>query len=69
MYRVEIKKFSFIQLIEHQFNESRFFLFIYFLSIFSRYLSRSAHRTPHFTNPEFQFPQFKVLQSIFLFLM
>ena len=28
-------------------------------------LSRSAHRTPNFTNPEFQFPQFKVLQSVF----
>ena len=31
-------------------------------------LSRSAHRTPNFTNPELQFPQFKVLQSgFFLF--
>ena len=28
-------------------------------------ISRSAHRTPNFTNPEFQFPQFKVLQSVF----
>ena len=27
--------------------------------------SRSTHRTPNFTNPEFQFPQFKVLQSVF----
>ena len=26
-------------------------------------LSRSAHQTPNFTNPEFQFPQFKMLQS------
>ena len=31
-------------------------------------LSSSAHRTPNFMNPEFQFPQFKVLQSVFLFL-
>ena len=31
-------------------------------------ISRSAHRTPNFTNPEFQFPQFKVLQSVFFFL-
>ena len=28
-------------------------------------LSRTDHRTPNFRNPEFQFPQFKVLQSIF----
>ena len=28
-----------------------------------RQLSRSAHQTPNFTNPKFQFPQFKVLQS------
>ena len=28
-------------------------------------LSRSAHRTPNFANPEFQFLQFKVLQSVF----
>ena len=34
------------------------------------YVSRSAHRTPNFTNPKFQFPQFKVLQSgFFSFLM
>ena len=26
-----------------------------------------AHQIPHFTNPEFQFPQFKVLQSGFIF--
>jgi hypothetical protein len=32
-------------------------------------LSRSAHQTPKFTNPEFQFPQFKVLQSGFFFVM
>ena len=30
-------------------------------------ISRSAHRTPNLTNPEFQFPQFKVLQSGFFF--
>ena len=35
------------------------FEFLYFL------ISRSAHRTPNFMNPEFQFPQFKVLQSVF----
>ena len=28
-------------------------------------ISRSAHQTPNFTNPEFQFPQFQVLQSGF----
>ena len=28
-------------------------------------ISCSAHRSPNFTNPKFQFPQFKVLQSIF----
>ena len=33
----------------------------------STYLSRSAHRTPNFTKPEIQFPQFKVLQSVFLY--
>ena len=32
-------------------------------------LSRSAHRTPNFMNPEFQFPQYKVLQSVFFFLI
>ena len=31
----------------------------------SDYLSHSAHRTTNFMNPEFQFPQFKVLQSVF----
>ena len=30
-------------------------------------ISRSAHRTTNFTNPELQFPQFKVLQSVFIF--
>ena len=34
----------------------------------NKYISRSAHRTTNFMNPEFQFPQFKVLQSIFIFL-
>ena len=28
-------------------------------------VSRSAHGTPNFANPEFQFSQFKVLQSNF----
>ena len=32
------------------------------------WMSHSVHQKPNFTNPEFQFPQFKVLQSIFLFL-
>ena len=31
-------------------------------------LSRSAHQTPNFTNPEIQFPQFEVLQNVFFFL-
>ena len=35
-------------------------------SISSVFISRSAHRTPNFTDPEFQFPEFKVLQSGFL---
>ena len=35
-----------------------------FEHIFSQFLSHSAHRTPNFMNPQFQFPQFKVLQSI-----
>ena len=30
------------------------------MRIISHVLSCSAHRTPNFTNPEFQFPQFKV---------
>ena len=29
------------------------------------YVSHSAHRTTKFMNPEFQFPEFKVLQSVF----
>ena len=29
----------------------------------------SAHRTLNFTNPQFQFPQLKVLQSVFFFLI
>ena len=33
--------------------------------LFSRLVSRSAHQTPNFTNPKFQFPQFKVLQIVF----
>ena len=33
----------------------------------SRKLSRSAHQIPNFKNPKFQFPQFKVLQSVFIF--
>ena len=33
----------------------------------TKLLSRSAHRTPNFTNPQFHFPQFKVLQSVFSF--
>ena len=31
-------------------------------------MSRSAHYIPNLTNLEFQFPQFNVLQSVFLFL-
>ena len=29
-------------------------------------VSRSAHRTTNFTNLDFQFPQSKVLQSVFI---
>ena len=36
---------------------------------FVKPLSRSAHQTPNFTNSELQFPQFKVLQSVFFFLI
>ena len=32
---------------------------------FSEFIPGSAHRTPNFTNPEFQFPQFEVLESDF----
>ena len=35
----------------------------------NRFVSRSAHQTPNFTNSEFQFPQFKVLQSGFFYLI
>ena len=38
---------------------------IKYLQFFSAKLSCSAHRTPNFANPEFKFPQFKVLQSVF----
>ena len=34
----------------------------------TEYTSHSAHPTTNFTNPEFQFPQFKVLQSVFIIL-
>ena len=33
------------------------------------FFSRSAHRTPNFMNPEFQFPQFMVLESVFFFFL
>ena len=32
------------------------------------FISRSPHGTTNFTNPKFQFSQFKVLQSVFIFL-
>ena len=32
----------------------------------TRPISRSAHQTPNLTNPEFQFPQFQMLQSVFI---
>ena len=32
-------------------------------------LSRSAHQTTNFMNPQFQFSQFEVLQSVFFFLI
>ena len=35
-----------------------------FYHFITHLLSRSAHWTPNFTNPEFQFPQFKVLKSV-----
>ena len=35
--------------------------------LLTRFLSRPANRTPNFTNREFQFSQFKVLQSVFSF--
>ena len=37
--------------------------------IIYHYVSSSAHQTPNFLNPEFQFPQFKVLQRVFFFLI
>ena len=37
----------------------------YFIPKITPLLSRSAHRTPNFTNPEFQFPQFNVLQRVY----
>ena len=40
---------------------------IYFHLIWSWVSFISAHWTPNFTNSEFQFPQFKVLQCVFLF--
>ena len=39
------------------------------LDVRCKVLSGSAHRTPNFTNPEFQFPQFKGLQSVLFFLI
>ena len=42
---------------------------IFKLGLFkSNLLSRLAHRTTNFTNPEFQFPQF-MLQSVFIFFL
>jgi hypothetical protein len=37
-------------------------------SLLGLFISRSAHQTPNFTNPEFQFPQLKELQSGFFLL-
>ena len=39
------------------------------LHIFPIFISRSAHRTPNFTNPEFHFPQFTVYFDINLKLL
>ena len=50
---------------DHEFQAQ----FLPFLRKIQGQLSPSAHRTPNFTNPEFQFPQFKVLQSVFFFLI
>ena len=42
--------------------------YFYLLVIFGwDFSSRSAHQTPNFMNPEFQFPQFKVLQSFLMY--
>ena len=40
-----------------------------FYNFITHLLSRSAHWTPNFTNPEFQFPQFKVLQSVIQYVL
>ena len=41
---------------------------VHFSLAFLKSISRSAHQTPNFTNPELKFPQFKVLQNgFFLF--
>ena len=47
--------------VHHMFSQILNFLFLI--------ASCSAHRTPNVTNPEFRFPQFKVLQSGFILLM
>ena len=39
------------------------------IAIFNCFLSHSAHRTTNFTNPEFQSPQFKVLQNVFIYFL
>ena len=39
------------------------------MSFYFSFLSRSVHRTPNFMNSEFQFPQFKVLQTTSFFLI
>ena len=36
---------------------------------FLKHLSRSAHRTTNLTNPEFQYPESKVLKSVFICLI
>ena len=43
-------------------------MFPKFQKYFDQLVSCSAHQTPNIPNPEFQFPQFKVLQSVGLFL-
>ena len=50
-------------------DRARFFSLDEYPHVFLiKYLvSPSAHQTPNFTNPEFQFPQFKMLQSVFSF--
>ena len=53
--------------------EKIFLTFLHLDTEISKYflyhVSRSAHQTPDFTNPKFQFPQFKVLQSGFFFFL